>query len=296
MYWWCEQERLTHGKQIPVCRSYVVWEQRGRRDNASLFSNCRREDWCFQWVAGSAHCKIANVLVMWTRAVYPRQTNTYLLIFCYLRVERATKERLPLFQLQTWGLMLPARCWKRSLQHNKCSGDANGSGLPTANKYLFADLLFSTSGEGDEATSPIFTTHYMQLGLPTHRWKRSLQFYCPHVALQKRPLSNGNQPLDCHWIVVFLRKWRVGNAAILCVDWRLQHVVVSMHFSLKARKAFPIHGNTYLPRRARGPLWCPPSGHFFPSLRFISSSRLGYIWVVAPFWIWSQILLFPRLS
>ena len=52
--------------------------------------------------------------------------------------------------------MLPARCWKRSLQHVTCHGDANGSGLPTANKYLFADLLLSTSREGDEATSPSF--------------------------------------------------------------------------------------------------------------------------------------------
>ena len=29
-----------------------------------------------------------------------------------------------------------------------------------ANKYLFADLLFFMSGEGDEAMSPIFTTRY----------------------------------------------------------------------------------------------------------------------------------------
>ena len=35
-------------------------------------------------------------------------------------------------------------------------GDANGSGLPTANKYLFADLLLFTNGESDEATSPSF--------------------------------------------------------------------------------------------------------------------------------------------
>ena len=37
---------------------------------------------------------------------------------------------------------------------------AHGSSLPTANKYLFVDLLFFTSGEGDEATSPIFRTRY----------------------------------------------------------------------------------------------------------------------------------------
>ena len=42
------------------------------------------------------------------------------------------------------------------MQHSKCKGDANGSILPTANKYLFADLYLFTSGEGDEAMSPSF--------------------------------------------------------------------------------------------------------------------------------------------
>ena len=50
--------------------------------------------------------------------------------------------------------MLPARCWKHSLQHSIRSGDANGSDSPAANNYLFADLLLFKSGEGDEATSP----------------------------------------------------------------------------------------------------------------------------------------------
>ena len=103
----------------------------------AIDTRCR---WHTSLVAGSAHCKIANVLVMQTRAAYPRQTNTYLPIFCCLRLERAMRQRLFLFQLQMRGLMLPVRCWKRSLQHKKCSGDANGSGLPTATKYLFADL------------------------------------------------------------------------------------------------------------------------------------------------------------
>ena len=59
--------------------------------------------------------------------------------------------------------MLLARCWKRSLQQSKYSGDANGSGLPTANNYRFADLFLFTSGEGDEATSPSFTTRYVAI-------------------------------------------------------------------------------------------------------------------------------------
>ena len=93
----------------------------------------------------------------WEHFTHGKQ-NAYLPIFNCLQAERATRQRRPLLQLQTQGLMLPARCWKRSLQHSKCTGDANifWSGLPTANKYLFADLLLFESGEGDEATSPSF--------------------------------------------------------------------------------------------------------------------------------------------
>ena len=65
---------------------------------------------------------------------------------------------LLLLLLQTWGLRLPARCWKRSLQHSKCIGDVNGNGLPMANKYVFAGPLLFESGEGDETTSPSFPT------------------------------------------------------------------------------------------------------------------------------------------
>ena len=72
-----------------------------------------------------------------------------------------------------------------------------------------------------------------------------------------------------------------------------KRVVVSAHLSLQACVAFPNHGNTHLPRRATGPLWRPPSGHFFPPLRYIYPSRSGYIRVDAPFWIPSQIRPFP---
>ena len=37
----------------------------------------------------------------------------------------------------------------------------DGSTLPTANKYLFADLQVFTSGEGDGATSLSFAIRYM---------------------------------------------------------------------------------------------------------------------------------------
>ena len=132
--------------------------------------------------------------------------------------------------------------------------------------------------------------------LPVCYWKRSLQLCCPQVALQKRPFSDSNQAPDCRWIIYCLHRWRAGNAAILRIDWHLQHIVVSAHLLLQACVAFPNHGNTHLPRRARGPLWRPPSRHFFPSLHYIYPSRSGYIRVDAPFWIPCQIRPFPRLS
>ena len=81
--------------------------------------------------------------------------------------------------------MLPARRWKRPLQLIIRGADANGGVFTTANKYLFADLLFIESGEGDEATSPSLetenksidasspsleapiTTYYMRRGMQT---------------------------------------------------------------------------------------------------------------------------------
>ena len=135
-----------------------------------------------------------------------------------------------------------------------------------------------------------------QLMLPARRWKRSLQLCCPQMALQKKPFSDGNQAPDCCQIVYCLHGWQAGNAAILRVDRHLQCVVVSAHLLLQACVAFPTHGNTHVPRRATGPLWRPPSGHFFPSLHYIYPSQSGYIRVDAPFWIPSQIRPFPWLS
>ena len=88
-------------------------------------------------------------------AIYPRQTNTCLPIFCFLRAERATRPRRPLLQV-TNRLKLPTHHWKRSFQLGAFNGDANVSTLPTANKCLFANLLLFVSREGDEATSPSF--------------------------------------------------------------------------------------------------------------------------------------------
>ena len=80
---------------------------------------------------------------MRTGAVYPRQTNTYLLIFYFLRAETATRQRRHLLQLKIRGLMFPARCWKRSSQHSTCSGGCewerftHGKQIPVCRSFTF---------------------------------------------------------------------------------------------------------------------------------------------------------------
>ena len=46
--------------------------------------------------------------------------------------------------------------WKRSLQLGVYGVDTMGNTLPMANRYLFANILLLTSGEGNKATSPFF--------------------------------------------------------------------------------------------------------------------------------------------
>ena len=92
---------ISQQQKNPVCQSFVVWERRGWWDNVSLFSSCKRWDWCFQRIAGSAHCNIVHAVEKQTRAVHPRQTTTCFLIFYFLPTERTTRKHRPLLQLQT---------------------------------------------------------------------------------------------------------------------------------------------------------------------------------------------------
>ena len=145
-----------------VCWSFILYGLRGQQNNVSFFCNWSRGDWCFQRTTRSAHCNIANAKGMWMGAVHTRQTIVCFPIFYFLQLERATKQRLPLLQLKTWGLMLPTRCYKRSLQHSTCRGDVNRSSLSTTNKHCLP-IFFFTSGEDDEATSPSFKRHYVAI-------------------------------------------------------------------------------------------------------------------------------------
>ena len=156
----CEETHFTIGKKLPALNFSFLRSPEGDGTTSPSFTTSHASiqassplletlisAWYVQWGWKSEYFTHGKQM-----PVCPSFT------FCEQRGRRGN--HAPLFQLQTRGMMLPACCWKRALQQSKCSGDANGSGLPTANNYLFADLLFFTSGEGDEATSPSFTTRY----------------------------------------------------------------------------------------------------------------------------------------
>ena len=98
--WGCKWEQFTHGKQIPVCQSFAFCERRGRRGNVALFYNKLRADPSFQRIDGNGHFSLVRSVGMQMRTVYPRQTNTCLPIFSFLRAERAMRRRHPLLQLK----------------------------------------------------------------------------------------------------------------------------------------------------------------------------------------------------
>ena len=142
--------------------------------------------------------------------------NACLPIFKCLQAERATLPRRPLLQLQTRGLMLPARCWKRSLQHNTCSGDANRSGLPPANKYLFADLLLFTSGEGDEATSPSFAAENAAIQASSSSLEAFIATRYMERGCDGSTLPTANKMPVCRSLIVYKRGGRRSNVSLLC--------------------------------------------------------------------------------
>ena len=173
----------------------------------------------------------------------------------------------------------------RTLHHYICKGDAMGA----LNSWQTATCLpifkYLQAERATRQRRPLLEYITWQLRLLAYHWKHSFQLCYLHVALQKRPFSGGNQAPICRQIVYCLCRWRVGNVAILHIKWRLQRIFVSAHLSLDACDTCPTHGNTHLPRWARGPLWRPSSRHFFPSLYFIYPSRLVYLQVDTPFWI-----------
>ena len=108
-------------------------------------------------------------------ALYRRQTDTCLPIFKCLQAERATRQRRPLLQLKTKQLMLPARCWKRSLQLGTCKWDAMEALYRRQTKIclpIFNCLQVERATRQRHPFVQLKTKHMM---LPACRWKRSVQ-------------------------------------------------------------------------------------------------------------------------
>ena len=154
---------------------------------------------------------------MRTEAVYPQQATTYLPIFYFLSAKRATRQCQPILHPQTWGLMLLASCWKRSLQHNTCNGDANGGSLPTANKYLFADLLLSTIGEVDEATSPYFASANAGIDASSALLEVLITTYYMQWGCKQQRFAHGKQVFVCRSFTFYHRRGRRGNVTLFCI-------------------------------------------------------------------------------
>ena len=93
--------------------------------------------------------------------------------------------------------MLPARRWKRPLQLFTCGGAANGSSFTTANKYLFADLLFFTAGEGDEATSPFVPAANAAIDASSSSLEASIATFYMRGAYEREQFHNGKQIPVC---------------------------------------------------------------------------------------------------
>ena len=84
-------------------------------------------------------------------------------------------------------LRLLGRCWKHSLQHNKSMGVKYGRHFTHGKEITFLQIFYSLQAErATRQLRPLLPYATGQLRLPMHRWKRSLQLYCPQVALQKK--------------------------------------------------------------------------------------------------------------
>ena len=237
---WCVQwgwksDHFTHGKQMPVCQFFAFCEQRGRRGNVALFYNKLCVDRSFQPIARNAHFSFVRSVGMEKRPLYQRQTNACFPIFYFLRAERATRQRRPLLQQVTHRSKLSAHRWKRSFQLGAFSGDGKATTLPMANKCLFADLLLFVSGEGDEATSPSFTTSYASIEASSPSLETVISAWCVQWGWKSDHFIHGTQMPVCRSFTFFEQRGRRGNIALfynqLCVDPSFQPIAGNAHFS-----------------------------------------------------------------
>ena len=86
---------------------------------------------------------------------------------------------------------------------------------------------------------PLLATHYVAIEASSALLEALIASLLPAFGPTKEAnFSDGNQALDCHRIIGCLRRWRVGNDAVMRVEGRLQHIVASAHSSLDARNTY----------------------------------------------------------
>ena len=158
---------------------------------------------------------------MHTGAFSQWQANAYLLIFYSLNPERATKQRLSLLQLKSWGLGLSVRCSKHSLRHSKYRGIAHGSNLPMAKKYLFANLLLFESGEWDKTTLPSIATQNAMIDSSKSLLEEPIAtFYMRGGVCEREHFHNGNQMPICQSFILYSR---IGQQSNVSFFYSLKH-------------------------------------------------------------------------
>ena len=62
-----------------------------------------------------------------------------------------------------------------------------------ANNYLFANLLLFANGEGDEATSPSFTTNYASIQASSPSLETLIPAWCVQWGWKSEYFTNGKQ-------------------------------------------------------------------------------------------------------
>ena len=85
------------------------------------------------------------------------ETNYLLAIVLFVRGAESDRATSPSCATVNGSIDASSSSLEASIPTQQMRGDANRSSFTMANKYLFADLLLFTSGEGDEATSPSLT-------------------------------------------------------------------------------------------------------------------------------------------
>ena len=183
---------------MPVCQSFTFCKRRGRRGNVALLYNKLRVDPSFQRIDGNGHFSFVRSVGMQMRTVYPRQANTCLPIFYFLRAERATRQCHPLLQLKMRGLMLPAHV----VGSTHCNivnavGMRMGAVCPRQTTTCFPDLFLFMSGEGEEATSPSFATSYDPIQASSPSLETLISAWCVQWGCKCEQFTHGKQIPVC---------------------------------------------------------------------------------------------------